>query len=94
MAKKDNFKIFIDETNIKPLKKNFPINKIVYYHPDETWSIDLADFSDYKTSNNKGFRYIFLINDTFSKFFWAIPLKNKNSQTILQEFSIVLSTSK
>ena len=49
---------------------------------------------DYKTSNNKGFRYIFIIIDIFSKYLWAIPLKNKNSQTITNEFSNIISTSK
>ena len=61
---------------------------------DEIWSIDLAYFSDYKTSNNKGFRYIFIVIDNFSKFLWAIPLKNKYSQTIINVFSNILSTSK
>ena len=42
---------------------------------------------DYKISNNKGFRYIFVIIDSFSKNTWAIPLKNKNGQTLVNEFS-------
>ena len=54
----------------------------------------MADFSDYKTSNNKGYTYIFIIIDKFSKYLWAIPLKNKNSQTITNEFSNILFTSK
>ena len=49
---------------------------------------------DYKTSNYKGFRYIFIIIDNFSKYLWAIPLINKYSQTITNEFSNILSTSK
>ena len=92
--KKDLTKTFIDEIYSKPPKKNFPTNKIVYNKIDEIWSIDLADFSDYKTSNNKGFRYIFIIIDNFSKYLWAIPLKNKFSQTITNEFSNILTTSK
>ena len=32
--------------------------------------------------------------DNFSKYLWAIPLKNKYSQTITNEFSNILSTSK
>ena len=92
--KKDLTKIFIDEIYSTPPRKNFPTNKIVYNHVDEIWSIDLADFSDYKTSNNKGFRYIFIVIDNFSKYLWAIPLKNKNSQTITNEFSKILTTSK
>ena len=94
MIKKDLTKIFIDEIYRKAPKKNYETNKITYNHIDEIWSIDLADFSDYKISNNKGYRYIFIIIDYFSKFLWAIPLKNKYSQTITNEFSNILSTSK
>ena len=75
--KKDIIKIFINEIYSSPPKKNYPTNKIVYNHTDEFLSIDLADFLDYKISNNKGFRYIFIIIDKFSKYLWAIPLKNK-----------------
>ena len=92
--KRDITKIFIDEIYSKPPRKNYPTNKIVYNYVDEIWSIDLADFSDYKTSNNKGFRYIFIIIDNFSKYLWAIPLKNKYSQTITNEFSKILTKSK
>ena len=94
MKKRDLTKIFIDEIYSKPPKKNYPSNKIVYNHIDEIWSIDSADFSDYKTSNNKGFRYIFIVIDNFSKYLWAIPLKNKYSQTITNEFSNILIKSK
>ena len=92
--KKDLTKIFIDEICSTPPRKNYPTNKIIYDHIDEIWSIDLADFSDYKTSNKKGFRYIFIVIDNFSKYLWAIPLKNKYIKTITNEFSNILTTSK
>ena len=94
MVKKDKIKIFIDDIHSTPAKKNYPSNKIIYNHIDETWSIDLADMIDYKTSKNKGFRYIFVIFDKFSKYLWAIPLKKKYSQTITDDFSNILTTSK
>ena len=56
MMKRDLTKILIDEISSNPPRRNCPTNKIVYNHIDEIWSIDLADFSDYKISNNKGFR--------------------------------------
>ena len=37
---------------------------------------------------------IFIIIDNYSKYLWAIPLKNKYSQTITNEFSNILTTSK
>ena len=49
---------------------------------------------DYKISNNKDYRYIFIIIDNFSKYLWAIPLKNKYSQTITNEYSNILTKSK
>ena len=94
MFKRDLTKIFIDEVYYKAPKKNYPTNKIIYNHLDEIWPIDLADFSEYKTSNNKRFRYIFITFDNFSNYLWAIPLKNKISQTITNEFSRILTTSK
>ena len=94
MINKDLTKTFIDEIYSKAPKKNYPTNKVICKHVDEIWSIDLADMIYYKTSNNKGFRYIFIIIDNFSKYLWAIPLKNKYSQTITNEFSNILTTSK
>ena len=94
MIKRDRLKIFIDEIYSKPPIKNYPTNKKIYNHIDEIWSIDFADFSDYKFSNNKCYRYIFIKIDNFDKYLWAIPLINKYSQTITNEFSNNLTTSK
>ena len=74
--------------------QNYPTIKIVYIHIGEIWSVDLADFSDYKISNSKGFRYLFVIIDNVFKYTWCIPLKNKNFQTITNEFSNILTISK
>ena len=91
--KRDLTEIFIIEIYSKP-NKNYETNKILYNYIDETWSIDFADMIGYKTSNNKGFRYIFIIIDNFSKFLWAKPLRTKISHTITQEFTNLLPTSK
>ena len=93
MTNKDLIKNFVDEVYSKPPMRNYPTNRIVYNHIDGIWSVDLADMIDYKISNNKGFRYIFIIIDNYSKYLWAIPLKNKNSKTITDEFSNVLGES-
>ena len=94
MIKKDKIKVFIDEIYSKPPEKSYPTNKIIYNHVDEPWSSDLADMIDYKTSNNKGFSYIFVIFDNFSNYLCSIPLENKYSQTITNEISKILTTSK
>ena len=37
---------------------------------------------------------MFIIIDIFSKYLWAIHFKKRNTQTITQEFSNILTTSK
>ena len=93
MPKKELNKIFIDEIYSKPPMRNYLANKTVYNHFDEIWSMDLADMIDYKNSNIKRYRYIFVIFDNFFNYLWCVPLKNKNSQTITKEFSKTLTTS-
>ena len=73
MVKKEIIKIFIDEIYSTPPKKNYETDKIKYNHTDEIWSIDLADTIDYKSPNNKRFRYLFVVIDNISKYLWAIP---------------------
>ena len=94
MPKKDNIKIFIDKIYSSPPKKNYETNKLVYIHIGEIWSFGLADFSDFETSNNKSFRYFFVLIDKFSKFLWCVPLKNSISQTITADYSNILTKSK
>ena len=94
MMKKDLIKIFFDEIYSKAPKRTYETNIIINNHIDETWSFDLADMIEFKTSNKKGIRYIFVIIDFFSFYLWAIPLKNKNSQILTDEFSNILTTSK
>ena len=59
-------RIFIDEIYSKPPKKNYETSKIVYNQIDEIGSIDVADMVDYKISNNKSFRFMYIIIDNFS----------------------------
>ncbi len=94
MVKQQLIDTFINENYSKPSKKNHETNKTIVKSIDETWSADLADFSDYGVKNNYGYRYILVIIDNFSKFGWAIPLKNKYSQSIVDEFSKIIRSSK
>ena len=86
--KRDLTKIFINEIYSKPPGKNNETNKIIYNYIEEIWFIDLADKIYYKTSNNIGFRHIFIIINIFSKHLWAIPLKRivKQLHKIFQPF--------
>ena len=89
-----NIKIFIDEICSKPPKKNYPTNKTDVYHIDDIWSLDILDLKDYGPKNNRGYRYVLVIIDNFSKFGWTVPLKNKIAITIKNSFENILISSK
>ena len=62
-------------TNLRPMyssckppkKRIFRRIKNIYNHIDEIERIESADLTDYKLLNNKGFSFIFIIIDDFSK---------------------------
>ena len=89
-----NIKIFINEIYSKPPKRNYATNKTDVYFIDDIWSLDILDLKDYGPKNNRGYRYVLVIIDNFSKFGWTIPLKNKNAQTIKDSFENILISSK
>ena len=89
-----NIKIFINEIYSKPPKKYYPTNKTDVYYIDDIWSLDILDLKDYGPENNRGYRYVLVTIDNFSKFGWTIPLKNKNAQTIKNSFENILTSSK
>ena len=68
--------------------------KQLFYHIDDTWSLDILDLKDYGPENIRGYRYVLVIIDNFSKYAWTIPLKNKNAQTIKDSFENILIKSK
>ena len=93
MTKRGLIKIFFDENYSRPPNKNYETNKTMIKSVDDTWSSDLLDMNDYGPKNNKGYRYILLVIDNFSKFGWTIPLKNKFSQSISDAFSEIIKSS-
>ena len=50
--------------------------------------LDLVDMQKNK-SQNKNFNYILTVIDIFSKFAWAIPIKNKTGDSITRAFEII-----
>ena len=89
-----NIKIFINETYSKSPKKNYDTNKTDVYYIDDIWSLDILDLKDYGPENNRGYRYVLVIINNFSKYGWTVSLKNKNAQTIKDSFENFLISSK
>ena len=89
-----NIKLLINEIYSKGSRKSYPTNKTDGYHIDDKWSLDILDLKDYGPENNRGYRYILVVIDNFSRFGWTLPLKVKNAQTIKDSIENVLISSK
>ena len=89
-----NIKTFINEIYSRGLRKNYPTNETNVCYFDNIWSLDILDLKDYGPENNRGYRYLLVVIDNFSKYGWTLPLKNKNAQTIKNSFENVLINSK
>ena len=71
--KKEFKKKFFDEIYSKPPKKNCLANKLKIKSIDDIWSTAILDLNDYGPEKNKGYRYIIVVMDNFSKFGWTVP---------------------
>ena len=89
-----NIKTFINEIYSKPPKTNYITNQTDVYQIDDIWSLDILDLKDYGIENNRGYRYVLVNIDNFSKYGWTIPLKNKKAQTRKDSFENILISSK
>jgi len=73
--------------NIEIVQMTMPVNEnritkpIVSERCNQQWEIDLVDYSSI-SKNNDGITFLMCVVDTFSKFAWIEPLKNKTSKSI------------
>ena len=79
-----NNEILAEELH-KPIIKNFKRREVYSSFKDNIWSIDLADMS-LISKFNKGIKYLLCVIDLFSKYSWAIHLKNKKGDSIVEGF--------
>jgi hypothetical protein len=70
----------------KPKLKKFIRNKVIVAGIDDCWQADLVDVQAISDQND-GNKYILTCIDVFSKYAWAIPLKNKTGKSITEAFS-------
>lgn len=65
----------------KQARKNFKRRRTIIKGFDDLWQTDLAEFGPY-ARENKGYKYILLVIDCFSKYLWTRPLKNKTGPEV------------
>ena len=73
----------------KPVRYNFPRNRVIVTGIDDQWQADLLDISSLARFN-KGYKLLLTCDDAFSKFAWVVPLKNKTGESLVNGFQSVL----
>ena len=73
----------------KPVRYNFPRNRVIVTGIDDQWQADLVDISSLARFN-KGYKFLLTCIDVFSKFAWVVPLKNKSGETLVNGFQSIL----
>ena len=97
--KKQQFGLSVNPNEIlskelhKPKKINFERRRVISNHIDHIWGIDLITMIKYAKQNNN-YKYILTVIDFFSKYSWCYPLKNKNSNKIINSFKDIFKKSK
>ena len=82
-------KLFAKEV-FSPQITKFRRQRIIPLYKDETWSADLIDKSSLSKYNNN-YMFTLTVKDIFTKYAWAIPIKNKSGLSINNGFKIVSS---
>lgn len=77
----------------KPSRKNFFRRRVVQKGLNDTWQIDLIEMIPY-SQENKGFKYILTVIDIFSKYAYAVGVKNKTASSIANAMKNILLESK
>ena len=84
---KKKFSVLAEELH-KPVKRKFRKRRVLVSGNNEIWAADLADmraFAEYNEGNN----YLLLVIDTFNKYGWIIPLKDKKGETMVKAFKTI-----
>jgi len=76
----------------KKATKKFPRVHVVTHGLDDVWGADLSDLNEFKADNDN-IRFILTVIDCFSRYAWAVPLKNKTGDEVLNAFIKIIEKS-
>ena len=76
----------------KPVIRKFRKRRVLVSGIDKIWAADLADMKAL-SKENEGVNFLLLVIDTFSKYGWIVPLKNKKAQTIVKALKEIFKES-
>ena len=77
----------------KQARRNFKREKIFVTYEYQQYQADVVDMQKFSKANNN-YRYILTVIDCFSRYAFAIPILNKNGQSITNALKIVFKNQK
>lgn len=77
----------------KPARRHFTRRKVIVSGIDQQFQADLVDLSKLKRYN-RDYRYLLTCIDVFSKYAWAIPLKDKTGKSLVKAFGEIVRERK
>ena len=76
----------------RPVVRRFPKRREVVRGIDEIWAADLVDMQSF-AKDNDGFKLLLAVLETFSKYGWIVPLKDKTGKSRVDDFAKILESS-
>ena len=76
----------------KPVGKTFPRRRVLVGGIDSQWQIDLVDLSSISHLNKK-YKFILTCYDVLSKYAWAIALKDKSADSVVNAMKRIFESS-
>uniref|UniRef100_A0A1Y1MVM7 Integrase catalytic domain-containing protein n=1 Tax=Photinus pyralis TaxID=7054 RepID=A0A1Y1MVM7_PHOPY len=77
----------------KAARKNFPRRRTIIKGFDDLWQADLAEFIPY-AKENKGYKYILVVIDCFSKYLWTRGLKTKTGEEVTKAVQAIFKSTR
>ena len=74
----------------KPIIRKFLKRKVYSSFRDNIWSVDLPDVQSLSKCNKEN-KYLLCAIDSFSKYVWVIPIKDKKGTSIVNAFQKKIS---
>ncbi|PFX13131.1 putative uncharacterized transposon-derived protein F54H12.3 [Stylophora pistillata] len=74
----------------KPVRRNFRKRRVIVNGIDEIWCSDLVEMQKF-AKWNKGYHYLLMVLDVFSKYGWIVPLKNKKGESVAEGFEKIFT---
>ena len=74
----------------KPIIRKFLKRKVYSSFRDNIWSVDLPDVQSLSKCNKEN-KYLLCAIDSFSKYVWVIPIKDKKETSTVHAFQKIIS---